>query len=226
MNISATDILYEILESTSVEEMSLFSYQSSRSVQSKVDMHIKDTAALFDQAIEMKSSCGMPFWDSLMATTFAITDFDEKVFTEALVHSENDFYTKLDRDTIHSFVPQLNSLDINLAVASTVKMRNNMEMNICMIDFHIPFSSKGTYLVKRLLETLHQPGYLLCSGKSYHFYGKNLMSKNEYTDFLTKLILLSPIVDKNWIVHQLLRKRSFLRVTKKYGHFPYLIETL
>jgi hypothetical protein len=189
-------------------------------------MHDKNTLELFDKALQIKSLYGIPFWDSLMTSTFIVPEFDDQVFIEALSHTDNDFYTELNRLNFDSFSSKLDMVEENLAAASKVKVRGDAEMHICMIDFNIPFSKNGTYVVKRLLKTMNQQGYLLCSGKSYHFYGRNLMTKGDYMKFLIKLIFLSPIVDKNWVIHQVLREQSFLRITKKYGHYPYLIENI
>lgn len=225
MNLNSIDILRQIL-SDSAEAMLIFSYQTSRHVQSKIDMQEKNTSVLFDKAFEMKTVFRLPFWDSLMTSTFFVPDFDNQVFIEALSHTENSYYTEINCGNIDYFASTLDNIDENLAAASNVKVKEGVNMHICMIDFNIPFSTNGTYVITQLLKTLKIQGYLLCSGKSYHFYGKRLMLEEEYIQFLVKLIFLSPIIDKNWIAHQLLRSQSFLRITKKYGHFPYLVETI
>lgn len=225
MNLTSIDILNQILKD-SAETISIFSYQTSRHVQSKVNMQEKNTAMLFDKALEMTNACGVPFWDSLMTSTFVVPDFDHQVFLEAISHTENKYHTELSRANIVSFASTLEKIEDNLAAASKVRVKDGTSMHICMIDFHIPFSSNGTGVITQLLKTLKIQGYLLSSGKSYHFYGKKLMPEREYIQFLVKLIFLSPIVDKNWIAHQLLRSQSFLRITKKYGNFPYLVETV
>lgn len=56
-------------------------------------------------------------------------------------------------------------------------------------------------------------GVLLTSGSSYHFYGADLVTESELTEWLLRAQLLSRYVDTRWITHQLLEKRCALRLS-------------
>ncbi len=223
---SAVDVLIKITENDILlKGINLSKYRFLQNVQSEVNMNFGLTSALFDKAMYLRSTAGLPFWDSLMLSTFhsEITSFDDDIFREALRHSENEFARFVLSLDLASFKKDLEESDDNLAVSSLVKYESSAKMHICMLDLSIPFSKANTLVVQKMLNKLKLHGYLLSSGKSYHFYGIDLMEESEYFEFLLKMILFSPIIDKNWIVHQLLRKQAFLRVTKKNGMIPELI---
>lgn len=53
---------------------------------------------------------------------------------------------------------------------------------------------------------------MLETDRSYHFYGAELQTVSEQTAFLARALFYSPIVDRAWIAHQLIDKRSNLRI--------------
>ena len=80
-------------------------------------------------------------------------------------------------------------------------------------------------MVVSSLKLLKQPGALLSSGKSYHFYGANLLTDEDLRIFLGRALLFAPITDKTWIAHQLIEGSCALRISsrKDYGGPPKII---
>lgn len=92
-----------------------------------------------------------------------------------------------------------------------------------LLDFHIPISEQNQHICEQLLRELKLSGYLLNSGKSYHFIGNTLLSEVQLIEKLYYALLLSPMIDRAWIAHQLIQKYCCLRVSKKYDRLPILI---
>jgi len=113
------------------------------------------------------------------------------------------------------------SLDSNrmLALQSRVLLRDGNSRHIPMLDFHVPASDRSLRSVMTVLKVLRLSGFVLLSGKSYHFYGDELMEEGELCRFLGKALLFTPIVDRAWIAHQLMASACALRVSQRpqYG---------
>jgi hypothetical protein len=84
------------------------------------------------------------------------------------------------------------------------------------LDFHCPSSAPNLELVAEALRLLDiGAGFILESGKSYHFYGRRLITDSERISFLSRALLLAPIVDRSWIAHQLLEGACGLRISRR-----------
>ena len=66
-------------------------------------------------------------------------------------------------------------------------------------------------------------GFLLNSGKSYHFIGTSMVAESALYGLMGRLIMFNPIVDKSWVAHQLVEGYCALRVTEKDGGIPGVI---
>ena len=101
-----------------------------------------------------------------------------------------------------------------LVVSSDVKLLSRERAHIPMVDFRCPATGKNRELAIRACSLIDQAGgYLLESGHSYHFYGKSLLKPDEFLAFLGRILLLSPIVDRAWIAHQLIEGACGLRIS-------------
>src|SRR5262249_21914021 len=99
---------------------------------------------------------------------------------------------------------------------SRVEVKTGELRHIPMIDFHCPATGDNNELVLAAIDTLEVgPGFLIESGKSYHFLGLELLSENALPQFLGKLLLLSPTIDRAWVAHQLIESACALRVSPR-----------
>ena len=112
-----------------------------------------------------------------------------------------------------------------IALSSCVKIENGELAHIPMLDFACNNDESGFISAVTALKELSVPGFLLNSGKSFHFYGKKLLSNKDFFSFLGKAALLTPIIDAPWIAHQLIEGAAALRLSAKeaYSHRPYLV---
>lgn len=225
--IVSADIISEIVSSNSnIESLSFSKFNFSQPFQERIDMSFGANQLLIENALKLRMQSSLPFWDCVMASTFTLPEISDDVFAEALVHTDNIHVFTVKGDSIAQIADIIEKSEDNLAVNSFLECKNSIRYHLCLLDFHIPFSKKSTDIVKKILSAVEISGYILCSGKSYHFYGDQILNQEDYFELLTKLLLISPVIDKQWIAHQLLRKRAFLRVTKKYDEYPYLVERI
>lgn len=64
------------------------------------------------------------------------------------------------------------------------------------------------------------PGYVLKSGRYYHFYGEGLLSKDEWYRFLASWLMPTIIVSPRYIGHCLYRGYAALRLTHQSNFKP------
>lgn len=130
-----------------------------------------------------------------------------------------------------------------LALSSRVTMRNGTHWHIPMIDFRARVEENGLYVCKeKLLSVIAKaaggqilPGYLLCSGQSFHYIGLNLLTEDEFIEFAGFCLLCedggdparSSPIDRRWLGHSLIRKRFILRIfANRNRPEPYVVERI
>ena len=101
-----------------------------------------------------------------------------------------------------------------LGICSLCKTSNGRSWHLPMLDFNIAPSRDARELVfDGMRQLLDCDGYLLESGKSYHYYGLTLLSWNRFADFLSRSLLLTPLTDIRYIAHRLISRMGVLRIT-------------
>lgn len=111
-----------------------------------------------------------------------------------------------------------------LAVHSKVRLKNGRTMHIPMVDMS---TAAKAHLIKlqNLLSNINFDGFeWFASGRSYHGYGKRLISDRDWRRLMGALLLsnqngMMPIVDPRWIGHRLLAGYSALRWTRNTPHY-------
>ena len=111
---------------------------------------------------------------------------------------------------LRSYVPQDNHL---LAICSEVKNCRGEVGHIPLLDFHIPSDKKNTKLVAEVTRLVFGKGIVLESGKSFHAYGKSVVTHDTFMHQLKIALLYAPIVDRAFVAHQLIESRAVLRVS-------------
>ena len=180
----------------------------------------QEVAALADAARERYTSEGVPFWDALMTLALAADSSTRlKVFEQAMYH-RSESNGQLDHQIImESFVSTLESTGYHDnsergIIALTSQMATGAGLrHLPLLDFRVSPSPAHTEVVTEMLSILGRPGFLVNSGRSYHFYGADVMEPAEYWRFLGGAQLMAPFVDERWIAHQLISGKSALRVS-------------
>lgn len=118
-----------------------------------------------------------------------------------------------------------------LGINSLVKIGRGMERHIPMIDFNCVISGQNFLKVAENLKLLGQSrGFILESGKSYHYYGIELMTSGEWLDFMKKCKSHDIIGGKwirphRWVRYSLKENCSTLRISTAFvkPHLPKVI---
>jgi hypothetical protein len=77
--------------------------------------------------------------------------------------------------------------------------------------------------------TANMPGYVLFSGRYYHFYGLRLLEELEWYQFLACWLMPTLVVSPRYIGHSLYRGYAALRLSKSMPHkstLPYVLSTV
>lgn len=113
----------------------------------------------------------------------------------------------------------------HLGIASLVKIKNGGMRHIPMIDFNCGYTIENLLKIEKTLHVLGQSkGFLLESGKSYHYYGIELLSVEGWVNF-TKSCAGQDIIGKYWPAFQLKRGYSTLRISTSLQkpHLPKVV---
>lgn len=99
-----------------------------------------------------------------------------------------------------------------LALCSHVVVRGRRR-HIAMVDLQgRAHPSKERFIIEAMREAGLRRGALLVTGRSYHAYGLDLLTDEEWRRFLARCLLL-PVVDSRHVAHRLLEGRSNLRIS-------------
>lgn len=102
-----------------------------------------------------------------------------------------------------------------LALCSLCKLQDGSLGHIPMMDFHCPPNACHLQLIQAALARLGQrKGAILESGRSYHYYGFQVLTDQEWRSFLGACLLLMPYTDTRYIAHRLISGACVLRITE------------
>ncbi len=88
-----------------------------------------------------------------------------------------------------------------------------------MMDFRWVPSSKALDGILSALRTAGvRTGAILESGRSYHFYGFDLLDQGDWLQFMGKCLLIAPLTDSRYIAHRLIDGACALRITPDKNH--------
>lgn len=116
-----------------------------------------------------------------------------------------------------------------LGILSKVRLLGGESAHIPMMDFKCAPSVRNLEVLVNLLNDLRQgPGYVLESGRSYHYYGLRLLSEEDWKVFLGKCLLMYGYTDERYIGHQLIDGHCVLRLSagKSKSNVPRVVAEL
>ena len=180
------------------------------------------SATLIEDALSIRSQFSLPFWDAFNVSIFNKSFQSYDFLNEVRFHNSKTEVHKIDRDFTLDFLKARNDLEY-LTFNSTVILDSKERYHVPMLDFHIPISEINKKTCIAVLKELNFSGFLLNSGKSFHFYGRKLVSESELVTLLSTALLFAPIIDRAWIAHQLIERSCCLRISIKYGHLPFKV---
>ncbi len=161
-----------------------------------------------------------PYWESVLIAALA-TDKNEMFVREAAKHDPNNEAIERFELSVNDLVDgalqgRIEALSENevIALCSTCTLVDGSTRHIPMMDYRILPDSKSVCVVKEALNAIDRTnGVILKSGRSYHFYGFDLLRQNDWIKFLARSLLLAPLTDSRYIAHRLLEGAGALRIT-------------
>lgn len=163
----------------------------------------------------------IPYWESLLINATMRKEEFSFFVQEALRHDPvREFsgrfeipVTPLTPEFLQAYIDELPDGKA-LALCSKCKLRDGSDAHIPMMDFRCQPSPENLERIKEVLAALDQRnGAILESGRSYHFYGFNVMDQGEWVEFLARCLLLHPFTDSRYIAHRLIGGTCALRIT-------------
>lgn len=190
---------------------------------------------LIEQARELRTSSGIPFWHALFLVGEASSEGVPTAILQSALYHQDPADGEVIPLVVDNATPErladlgqgLRGRD-SLALLSHVTSPLGEERFIPMLDFSSKSSRPGsTATVRSAVEALKTRGTLFASGRSYHFYGSELVSRDEQLNFWARSLLLTPIVDERWIAHQIRAQVGALRISaNEKGIVPRVLATL
>ena len=113
----------------------------------------------------------------------------------------------------------------NFGLTSKVKLEEGQVQHIPMVDFMCPCSDQGPQRVVDTLSVLgEREGFIVESGKSYHYWGIHLLSEEEWRNFMRRR-QTQEIIGYDWPFSQLQDGFSVLRISTSptKPHLPKVI---
>jgi hypothetical protein len=216
--------LPDMLRRNGIEQVELRTVERAPSLQRRATSPQLD--ALIDQAREAYKASRVTFWEELMRLAeSAPSAVRREIFAQALYHRDEtegqvDTWCALEQFLADLEHGKYESLPGRLIVALTSRVRvqrADLELHIPMVDFRLDSGTANDKLAVELLRALGTPGYLVDSGRSYHFYGQVPVLRDNFWRFLGRAQLMSHFADQRWIGHQLISGKAALRISRGSG---------
>jgi hypothetical protein len=133
---------------------------------------------------------------------------------------------EIDPDTvrIHSYLEDAQKPRIHEAikVVSKVETQNGI-FHIPLLDLDMRVDENNAEVAKDVFVALGiKSGVIINSGASYHGWGLELLSEDEWAHFMATALLLDKI-DRRWVGHRLKDKQANLRISEKRHNIPKVV---
>jgi len=217
---NSIDIIKSLVaQEKSIERIQIIEFDSYKLIQNRIEIS-EELKEVFNSALDLRERYKLPFWEGFNVSLFnkKIKNYD--FLEDILYHNHSKKITNLTRDEII----ELDNYNFSgyTAICSKIQVKNE-DLHLPLFDFHIPVSPENTEICKNVLKCLGLKGFILDSGKSYHFIGSIFLEESSFKKILYRALLFTPIIDRAWISHQLIQGYCCLRITEKYERLPIFI---
>lgn len=220
---------YLVQRLPAIRAIKCFRPPSSQPIQDDPSITIPEQA-IIEQGLAIRDNLHLPFWDSVFVHLLTHPTHAPAILSRAALHNpqDSDSFNVPREDCTEShlcqIIQRLPSGKI-LAISSKVFTAGGEALHLPMLDFHCPASGPTEKLVRAILGRLGLHGYLVGSGRSYHFYGRQLVDERSLLTILGNSLLFCPVIDRAWIAHQIIERACGLRISpgKEYRDCPEVI---
>jgi hypothetical protein len=179
---------------------------------------------VYERALELRRRTGLSFWDAVLLELPFVPDA-VRLLDAALMHvslhgdERTLSWSEISSGGLERACSEFSQEgDASLTLLSEVVCHDGSLGHLPMLDFHAFKSPANQLLVEAAATRLFPDGsILLDSGESYHAYGTRIISREDFRRFLGNAMLLTPIVDRPYVAHQLIEGRCALRLTQGGG---------
>jgi hypothetical protein len=220
---SASELVVKIVNSHPVIKfITLSTYRSLPNLEERLpDDFPRFKKRVLSEAAEIRSKFHTRYWESVFMAFWSTEWKTTSFLVEVLRHDkkmtgEHKFRLSRGDTSIERLELLINRLnpERNLSLWSPVELQGGQVRHIPMMDFRCRPTVANLRKIKKALELVGQrKGVILNSGKSFHFYGLQLLSEDMWRRFLGKCLLLSPITDGRYIGHRLIDGACSLRIS-------------
>jgi hypothetical protein len=216
-----TRVLARLISSfPAIEQVSFVRFRPAPGLDERLSKSDDPALDIRETAEDLWRTYGIPFWDAILAICMKRGEIPDQYVDLAILHDPApDEVTlvvearQLSEESIQLMVDELEE-GTALAFSSRVELRDGRTAHIPLMDFRCPPSASNCKILKRALRAIGQNSGLLAeSGRSYHFYGFHLQSRDEWIQFLALSMLFSPIVDVRYVAHRLIDGACRLRIS-------------
>ena len=217
---SVIDVVASILQALAPGAVAqILQFSAAPTAQHRTAEPDRRSEAIFERALTLRSDTGLPFWDAVFLTgELADQGVTPEIVEGALLHQSLHDAERSDVPIDADFAPRLRSLVAAptsiVAFSSELRLKNGDVRHLPVLDFASKSRRPGAAVSAiTVARSLGVPGFILRSGRSFHFYGAVLLDADELQRFLCRALLLAPVTDARWIAHQLLDGKSSLRIS-------------
>ncbi|MBU1098553.1 MAG: hypothetical protein KKB34_18900 [Bacteroidetes bacterium] len=108
-----------------------------------------------------------------------------------------------------------------ISLSSKIKLKRKTH-HLAIMNLHPDDDINYTMMLKMLrVVTNYMPGYLLKSGRYYHFYGNDLLNMKQWHKFMAQFLMPTLIVSPRYIGHCIYRGYAALRLTTNNDFKPH-----
>ena len=101
-----------------------------------------------------------------------------------------------------------------VGISSRCLMSNGAERHLPLLDLQLAVSQENLQIAFAVAGALGlHSGAILESGRSYHIYGFCTLDEAEWRRFMSRALLLAPIIDVRFVAHRLMAGHAVLRIS-------------
>jgi len=212
--------LWEALvgRASSVAAIYTFDYAPLSPIQQRIRLAPSEALAV-DEARSASARGDVSFWDALMWNGLRRDAFSDAFLDAATTnHPRTIEAVPITReDVIDGRLRgrvQGVALDRVVAIVSRVQTVSGEIAHFPLLDLRCPVGPEGDAVAVRVASRLlKQGGVVLRSGRSYHVVGQTPVSATELHRFLAQSLFYTPVVDRRYVAHHLLRGECTLRIS-------------
>jgi len=124
-------------------------------------------------------------------------------------------------DTLYELSSHINGSEVVSATSRVFDTKARFIGHLAIMNLHPDTINDLDLLIAILRETTGGiPGYLLASGRFYHYYGCQLLTEQEWLKFLAQFLMPCILVSPRYIGHSLFSGFCSVRLTRSEPHKP------